>query len=122
MPPIGQSEEPAAGTPLRPFVQRSGGGLMSGRRETPDGAGIGRSYGELYVEYAPAARGLALSMVPPDVADDIVAEAFARVLAAIRGGRRTRSCVPPVPARGRAQPGERLDSRPAPGDGDRGPG
>ena len=43
---------------------------MSGRRETPDGAGIGRSYGELYVEYAPAARGLALSMVPPDVADE----------------------------------------------------
>ena len=59
---------------------------MSGRRETPDGAGIGRSYEELYVEYAPAARGLALSMVPPDVADDIVAEAFARVLAAIRAG------------------------------------
>jgi len=40
----------------------------------------------LYVEHAPAARGLALSMVPPDVADDIVAEAFARVLAAIRAG------------------------------------
>ena len=59
---------------------------MSGRRETPDGAGVGRSYGELYVECAPAARGLALSMVPPDVADDIVAEAFARVLAAIRAG------------------------------------
>jgi hypothetical protein len=40
---------------------------MSGRRDTPDGAGVGvgRSYGELYVEYAPAARGLALSMVPP---------------------------------------------------------
>ena len=59
---------------------------MSGRWDTPDGAGVGRSYGELYVEYAPAARGLALSMVPPDVADDIVAEAFARVLAAIRAG------------------------------------
>jgi RNA polymerase sigma factor (sigma-70 family) len=59
---------------------------MSRRRETLDDAGIGRSYGELYVEYAPAARGLALSMVPPDVADDIVAEAFARVLAAIRAG------------------------------------
>jgi len=29
---------------------------------------------------------LALSMVPPDVADDVVAEAFARVLAAIRAG------------------------------------
>ena len=59
---------------------------MSGRRSAPDGAGAGRSYGELYVEYAPAARGLALSIVPPDVADDIVAEAFARVLAAIRAG------------------------------------
>jgi RNA polymerase sigma factor (sigma-70 family) len=59
---------------------------MSGRRGAPDGAGAGRSYGELYVEYAPAARGLALSMVPPDVADDIVAEAFARVLAAIQAG------------------------------------
>src|SRR6266516_991334 len=59
---------------------------MSGRRGAPDGAAAGRSYGELYVEYAPAARGLALSMVPPDVADDIVAEAFARVLAAIRAG------------------------------------
>ena len=59
---------------------------MSGRRSAPDGAGAGRSYGELYVEHAPAARGLALSMVPPDVADDIVAEAFARVLAAIRAG------------------------------------
>jgi len=61
---------------------------MSGRQSAPDGAGAGagRSYGELYVEYAPAARGLALSMVPPDVADDVVAEAFARVLAAIRAG------------------------------------
>jgi RNA polymerase sigma factor (sigma-70 family) len=44
------------------------------------------SYEALYVEHAPAARRLALSMVPPDVADDIVAEAFARVLAAIRSG------------------------------------
>src|SRR5258705_7728214 len=70
-------------------------GLMSGkavrrrrraRANAPDGTGSGRSYEELYVEYAPAARGLALSMVPPDVADDIVAEAFARVLAAIRAG------------------------------------
>ena len=59
---------------------------MSGRRGAPDGAGADRSYGELYVEYAPAARGLALSMVPPDVADDVVAEAFARVLAAIQAG------------------------------------
>jgi RNA polymerase sigma factor (sigma-70 family) len=45
-----------------------------------------RSYEELYVEHAPAARRLALSMVPPDVADDVVAEAFARVLAVIREG------------------------------------
>ena len=66
---------------------------MSGRRcRTAPARGragrrrAGRSYGELYVEYAPAARGLALSMVPPDVADDIVAEAFARVLAAIQAG------------------------------------
>jgi RNA polymerase sigma factor (sigma-70 family) len=56
------------------------------RDNAPDGTGSGRSYEELYVEYAPAARGLALSMVPPDAADDIVAEAFARVLAAIRAG------------------------------------
>ena len=56
--------------------------------DAPGGADpvAGRSYGELYVEYAPAARRLALSMVPPDAADDIVAEAFARVLAAIRAG------------------------------------
>src|SRR5690348_13954917 len=86
MPPIGQSEEPAAGPPLRPFAQRKWRRTMSGRRETPDSAEVGRSYEELYVEHAPAARGLALSMVPPDVADDIVAEAFARVLAAIRAG------------------------------------
>lgn len=46
----------------------------------------GESYEELYVEHAPAARRLALSMVPPDVADDIVAEAFTRVLGAIRAG------------------------------------
>ena len=46
----------------------------------------GESYEELYVEHAPAARRVALSMVPPDVADDIVAEAFTRVLGAIRAG------------------------------------
>jgi len=58
------------------------------RDALPDDACLdGRSYGELYVEHAPAARRLALSMVPHDVADDIVAEAFARVLAAIRAGR-----------------------------------
>jgi len=58
------------------------------RDALPDDACLeGKSYGELYVEHAPAARRLALSMVPRDVADDIVAEAFARVLAAIRAGR-----------------------------------
>src|SRR5690242_21324877 len=74
MPTIGQSEKPAAGPPLRPFAQRKWRRTMSGRRETPDSAGVGRSYEELYVEHAPAARGLALSMLPPDVADDIVAD------------------------------------------------
>ena len=49
-------------------------------------AGEVRSYEDLYVEHAPNARRLALSIVPADVADDIVAEAFARVLAAIRAG------------------------------------
>lgn len=37
-------------------------------------------YESLYVEYEPAARRLALSLVPPHAADDVVAEAFARVL------------------------------------------
>ena len=45
-----------------------------------------QTYEELYVEHAPAARRVALSMVPRDVADDIVAEAFTRVLGAIRAG------------------------------------
>jgi RNA polymerase sigma factor (sigma-70 family) len=41
----------------------------------------------LYVTHLPAARRTALALVPPDAADDIVAEAFARVLAACaRGG------------------------------------
>ncbi|HEY0718825.1 MAG TPA: sigma-70 family RNA polymerase sigma factor [Streptosporangiaceae bacterium] len=52
----------------------------------PVGDVAGRSYEELYVEHAPAARRVALSMVPRDVADDIVAEAFTRVLGAIRAG------------------------------------
>lgn len=37
-------------------------------------------YEALYVEHEPAARRLALSLVPPHAADDVVAEAFARVL------------------------------------------
>jgi RNA polymerase sigma factor (sigma-70 family) len=52
----------------------------------PVGDEDGRSYEDLYVEHAPAARAVALSMVPRDVADDIVAEAFTRVLKAIRAG------------------------------------
>ncbi|HEY2518490.1 MAG TPA: sigma-70 family RNA polymerase sigma factor [Streptosporangiaceae bacterium] len=52
----------------------------------PVGDAAGHSYEDLYVEHAPAARRVALSMVPRDVADDIVAEAFTRVLSAIRAG------------------------------------
>ena len=76
----------------REGAQRSTGPPVETNRALhPDDDGnrasrAGKSYGELYVEYAPVARRLALSMVPPDVADDIVAEAFARVLAAIRAG------------------------------------
>src|SRR6201994_2310386 len=52
----------------------------------PVGDEAGRSYEDLYVEHAPAARRVALSLVPRDVADDIVAEAFTRVLSAIKAG------------------------------------
>jgi RNA polymerase sigma factor (sigma-70 family) len=44
------------------------------------------SFDVLYAEHAPAARRLALSLVPGDVADDIVSEAFVRVIAAVRRG------------------------------------
>jgi RNA polymerase sigma factor (sigma-70 family) len=59
-----------------------------GRRSWDEPVGVwgGKTYEELYVEHAPAARRLARSMVPPDVADDVVAEAFAKVLAVIRAG------------------------------------
>jgi RNA polymerase sigma factor (sigma-70 family) len=44
-------------------------------------------FASLYVEHLPAARRTALSLVPVDAVDDIVAEAFMRVLAAChRGG------------------------------------
>jgi RNA polymerase sigma factor (sigma-70 family) len=43
-------------------------------------------YASLYTEHLTAARRTALSLVPPDAADDIVAEAFTRVLAAMRAG------------------------------------
>jgi RNA polymerase sigma factor (sigma-70 family) len=61
-------------------------GRLDGLTAAPDNDMAGSSYAEFYVEYAPAARRLALSMVPRDVADDIVAEAFTRVLGAIRAG------------------------------------
>ena len=61
-------------------------GLDSDPAAAPLDADGAKSYEELYVEHATAARRLALSLVPSDVADDIVAEAFARVLAAIRAG------------------------------------
>jgi RNA polymerase sigma factor (sigma-70 family) len=38
------------------------------------------SYAALWAEHQPAARRVALALVPPDAADDIVSEAFARVL------------------------------------------
>jgi RNA polymerase sigma factor (sigma-70 family) len=43
-------------------------------------------FAALYVQHRPAALRVALALVPPDVADDIVAEAFARVMAAVRRG------------------------------------
>ena len=68
------------------MILRKTGQITQQQQLSTGAAGGGDSYGELYTEHAPAARRLALSMVPHDVADDIVAEAFARVLAAIRGG------------------------------------
>ena len=65
----------------------------------PAGDADGRTYEELYVEHAPVARRVALSMVPCDVADNIVAEAFTRVLGAIR------------PAAGQARRSARICSR-----------
>jgi Sigma-70 region 2 len=92
---------------IRGYLKTGGGlqrreGLMSRmanrRRDAvpdhPAGVGRDRSYAELYVEHVPAARRLALSMVPPDAADDVVAEAFARVLTAIRTGRGPRHASP----------------------------
>jgi RNA polymerase sigma factor (sigma-70 family) len=61
-------------------------GGLHGLATAPDDDAAGNSYAEFYVEHAPAARRLALSLVPRDVADDIVAEAFTRVLGAIRAG------------------------------------
>lgn len=41
----------------------------------------------LYAEHTPAARRLALSLVPAHAAEDVVAEAFTRVVSAVRRGR-----------------------------------
>ncbi len=50
--------------------------------------------GELYALHAPAARRLALALAPPHEADDLVAESFTRVLAAVRSGREPRAFRP----------------------------
>jgi RNA polymerase sigma factor (sigma-70 family) len=47
----------------------------------------GMPYEALYVEHEPAARRLALTLVPPHAAEDVVSEAFTRVLdTAVRNG------------------------------------
>ena len=72
--------------------QIPGGGHLPKHRRPDDmailpvGDVAGRTYEELYIEHAPVARRVALSMVQRDAADDIVAEAFTRVLGAIRAG------------------------------------
>jgi RNA polymerase sigma factor (sigma-70 family) len=43
-------------------------------------------FAALYAEHLPAARRTALAMVPADAADDVTAEAFARVYAVMRTG------------------------------------
>lgn len=43
-------------------------------------------FAALYAEHLPAARRAALALVPPDAAEDIAQEAFARVLAALAAG------------------------------------
>lgn len=86
--------------------------------DAPVGVWGGKTHEELYVEHALAARRLALSMVPPDVADDVVAEAFAKVLAVI-ARRRAESRVPGLPAYRGASPGHRLAAEQMPPDGRR---
>lgn len=59
---------------------------MSGDCRTPVtvhgyDAAMGEQFADLYAEHLPAARRVALALVPADAADDIVAEAFTRVLA-----------------------------------------
>jgi hypothetical protein len=92
-------------------------GLDADRVVMPYEADGARSYKELYIEYTPAARRLASSLVPSDVADDIVAEAFARLLAAIRSGGGPSQTFPWVPAFRGSQRGLRLAADQAPPDG-----
>lgn len=44
-------------------------------------------YEDLWAQHEPAARRLAFTLVPPDAVEDVVAEAFAKVLAAMGRGR-----------------------------------
>ena len=74
------------GEDIAPRDHLAGHRVLDDLAIAPVGGAAGKSYEDLYVEHAPAARRLALSMVPRDVAEDIVAEAFTRVLTAIRAG------------------------------------
>jgi RNA polymerase sigma factor (sigma-70 family) len=47
---------------------------------------VGESFADLYAEHLPAARRVALALVPADAAEDIVAEAFTRVLTRMAAG------------------------------------
>jgi RNA polymerase sigma factor (sigma-70 family) len=47
---------------------------------------MGEQFADLYAEHLPAARRTALALVPADAAEDVVAEAFTRVLARQRAG------------------------------------
>lgn len=49
-------------------------------------AGEDEAYGEIYRRYAPQVRGFARSLVGGDEVDDVVADAFTKVLHALRAG------------------------------------
>ncbi len=55
--------------------------LERARRRDPDAVDA------LYAEHAPAARGMAIALAGPGSADDLVADAFARVIAQLHAGR-----------------------------------
>jgi RNA polymerase sigma factor (sigma-70 family) len=52
-------------------------------------------FATMYAEHRPAARRTALSLVPADVADDIVSEAFTRVMARMAAGGGPRGAFRP---------------------------